>query len=92
MGMKRVNVVVDEGLLEDARRLSGEKTYSATITKALEDVVRRQEFANAYGRFAELVSAGDFFHPGYIEERWPEVARKLKKRQKPTHPSAAARS
>jgi hypothetical protein len=39
--MKRTNVVLDEQLLEEAVRLSGERTYSGTITRALQDLVRR---------------------------------------------------
>ena len=41
MRMKRTNVVLDESVLAEARRLSGEKTYSATIMKALNEFVRR---------------------------------------------------
>ncbi len=39
--MKRTNVVLDENLLEEAHRKSGEKTYSATINHALQELVRR---------------------------------------------------
>lgn len=39
--MKRTNLVLDAELLEQATRLSGEKTYSAAVTRALEDFVRR---------------------------------------------------
>jgi Arc/MetJ family transcription regulator len=39
--MKRTNLVLDEKLLEEATRLSGEKTYSAAVTRALEVFVRR---------------------------------------------------
>jgi hypothetical protein len=39
--MKRTNVVIDEGLLEEAVRISGERTYSRTIERALEEMVRR---------------------------------------------------
>jgi Arc/MetJ family transcription regulator len=39
--MKRTNLVLDEALLEEAVRLSGEKTYSGTVMKALQDYVRR---------------------------------------------------
>lgn len=39
--MKRTNVVLDERLLEEAVRLSGEKTYSRTIERALEELIRR---------------------------------------------------
>jgi len=41
MRMKRTNLVLDEQLLEEATRLSGEKTYSAAVTRALETFVRR---------------------------------------------------
>ena len=41
MHMKRTNLVLDEGLLEEAVRLSGERTYSRTVARALEDFVRR---------------------------------------------------
>lgn len=39
--MKRTNVVLDEDLLEEAVRVSGERTYSRTIERALEEMVRR---------------------------------------------------
>ena len=39
--MKRTNLVLDEQLLEEATRLSGEKTYSAAVMRALENFVRR---------------------------------------------------
>jgi len=39
--MKRANLVLREGLLEEAVRLSGEKTYSRAVERALEDFVRR---------------------------------------------------
>lgn len=39
--MKRTNLVLNEDLLEEVTRLSGEKTYSAAVQRALEDFVRR---------------------------------------------------
>lgn len=39
--MKRTNLVLDSDLLEEATRISGEKTYSAAVMRALEDFVRR---------------------------------------------------
>ena len=39
--MKRTNLVLREDLLEEATRLSGEKTYSRAVDRALEDFVRR---------------------------------------------------
>lgn len=41
MRMKRTNLVLDGGLLEEALRLGGERTYSRTVERALEDFVRR---------------------------------------------------
>ncbi len=39
--MKRTNLVLDGDVLEEATKLSGEKTYSAAVMRALEDFVRR---------------------------------------------------
>ena len=39
--MKRTNLVLDATLLEQATRLSGERTYSRTVERALRDFVRR---------------------------------------------------
>jgi hypothetical protein len=39
--MKRTNLVLDEKILEEATRLSGERTYSRTVDRALADYVRR---------------------------------------------------
>lgn len=52
--MKRTNVVLNEQLLEEATRLSGERTYSRTIERALEDFVRRIKA----GRILELAGSG----------------------------------
>jgi Arc/MetJ family transcription regulator len=41
--MKRTNLVLDEDLLKLATRLSGEKTYSAAVMRALEEFVRRSK-------------------------------------------------
>jgi Arc/MetJ family transcription regulator len=39
--MKRTNLVLDEQLLEEATRISGEKTYSGAVMRALQEFVRR---------------------------------------------------
>ncbi|MCB9666526.1 MAG: type II toxin-antitoxin system VapB family antitoxin [Myxococcales bacterium] len=39
--MKRTNLVLDEQLLEEAVRISGERTYSATVQRALKDFIHR---------------------------------------------------
>jgi Arc/MetJ family transcription regulator len=41
MHMKRTNLVLDESLLNEATRLSGERTYSRTVERALRDYVAR---------------------------------------------------
>jgi Arc/MetJ family transcription regulator len=54
MCMKRTNLVLPEQLLEEATRLSGEKTYSRTVERALQDFVRRLKA----GRILELRGSG----------------------------------
>lgn len=39
--MKRTNLVLDGQLLDEAIRLSGERTYSALVNRALLDLVKR---------------------------------------------------
>jgi hypothetical protein len=46
--------VLEEAVLQEARRLSGERTYSATVMLALRDDVRR---AHAH-QILELAGAG----------------------------------
>ena len=43
MHMKRTNLVLNEDLLEEAVRLGGERTYSRTVERALEEFVRRRK-------------------------------------------------
>jgi Arc/MetJ family transcription regulator len=52
--MKRTNLVLDESLLEEALRLSGERTYSRTVERALQDFVRRAKAR----RILELAGSG----------------------------------
>lgn len=52
--MKRTNLVLDEDLLEEAVRLSGERTYSRAVERALEEFVRRAKA----DRIFELEGAG----------------------------------
>lgn len=54
MRMKRTNLVLDEALLEDAVRLSGERTYSRTVERALSEFVARVRA----GRILELAGSG----------------------------------
>jgi Arc/MetJ family transcription regulator len=52
--MKRTNLVLDEKLLEEATRLSGDRTYSRTVGRALADYVRRIKAR----RILELAGSG----------------------------------
>ena len=52
--MKRTNLVLNAQLLEEAVRLGGERTYSRTVERALEDFVRRIKA----GRILELAGSG----------------------------------
>jgi Arc/MetJ family transcription regulator len=52
--MKRTNLVLDEQLLEEALRVSGQRTYSATVMLSLRELVRRSRA----GRIAELRGSG----------------------------------
>ncbi len=52
--MKRTTLVLDEALLQEAVRVSGELTYSRTVERALSEFVRR---ARA-GKILELAGSG----------------------------------
>jgi metal-responsive CopG/Arc/MetJ family transcriptional regulator len=52
--MKRTNLVLDEQLLEELTRVSGERTYSRAVTKAMEDYLRRHRA----GWILELAGSG----------------------------------
>jgi Arc/MetJ family transcription regulator len=52
--MKRTNLVLREDLLQEAVRLSGERTYSRTVERALVDFVNRMKGR----RILELAGSG----------------------------------
>ena len=72
--MKRTNLVLDEHLLAEVVKLSGERTYSAAVARALEDFVRRVR-AN---RILELAGSGPW--EGNLaqlrDDRRPRAARR----------------
>jgi hypothetical protein len=41
--MKRTNLVLRADVLEEATRLSGEKTYSKTVDRALQEFIQRHK-------------------------------------------------
>lgn len=52
--MKRTNLVLNAELLEEATRISGERTYSRTVERALEEFIRRAKAR----RILELAGSG----------------------------------
>ncbi|HYO76414.1 MAG TPA: type II toxin-antitoxin system VapB family antitoxin [Thermoanaerobaculia bacterium] len=70
--MKRTNVMVDEELLENARVAAGERTYSGTINKALEELVRESRFRELLAQWEKLAAEGPIFREGYLEEIRPK--------------------
>jgi len=52
--MKRTNLVLDEQLLDEVTRVTGERTYSRAVSSAIEDYVRRYRA----GRILELAGSG----------------------------------
>ena len=55
MCMKRTNLVLDEKLLEDTVRISGEKTYSRAVERAMRDFVKVQ---TSFAAFQQLAGKG----------------------------------
>jgi len=89
--MKRTNVVLDEALLEEALRLSGEKTYSATINRALQELVRRITVEEGLklmsgsgwweGDLAEMRRDREFEFAGEIRDGAPDKPKGRKSRR-----------
>ena len=71
MHMKRTNLVLDAALLEEAVRLSGERTYSRVVQRALADFIHRLKAR----RILDLAGSG--LWEGSLEEM---------RRDTPTHP------
>jgi Arc/MetJ family transcription regulator len=57
--MKRTNLVLDEKLLEEATRLSAQRTYSRTVDLALSEFVRRARAGKILGLAASGLWEGN---------------------------------
>lgn len=57
--MKRTNLVLDERLLKEATRILGEKTYSATVNRALKEAVRTKRIQNLGTYFGQGLWEGN---------------------------------
>lgn len=88
--MKRTNVILDEQLLEEARRATGEKTYSGAINAALEEYVRRNEY-RALLREMQARAGEHFFWSGYLEEIRPNAYTTVKRERTAAHEKRAPR-
>jgi Arc/MetJ family transcription regulator len=79
MCMKRTNLVLDEQLLHEATRVLGEKTYSATVNRALEDAIRMKRIQSLETLFGQHLWEGDLSE--MREDRPPKRVAKKKVRR-----------
>lgn len=75
--MKRTNLILDEELLEKARIVSGERTYSAAINKVLEEYIRVETVKRGVEELRAMNGAGVF--PGYLKRIRPNVVQTSRK-------------
>jgi hypothetical protein len=66
-----MNIIVDEDLLEDARRYTGERTYSAAINKVLAEYVRVDTLRRGIAEMRQMKGAG--LVPGYLKRIRPNA-------------------
>ena len=74
--MKRTNLVLDEKLLEEATRELGLKTYSATVNKALEEVLRIRKIRRIPEFFGKLKWLGSLSEMREDQPRRPRCPKK----------------
>ncbi len=68
--MKRFNLVLDEELLEEARKKLGDKTYSDTVNRALREALRIEVLREGLDSWSD-----DMWLPGYVNEYGPNPSR-----------------
>jgi predicted CopG family antitoxin len=66
--MKRMNVTLDEEALEDARRLTGKKSYSDTINHLITQALKQDRLMKTID---DLANDPEPWWPGYVEEYGP---------------------
>jgi hypothetical protein len=57
--MKRTNLVLDEDLLKRTTQVLGERTYSATVNRALAEALRNHKIQNVSNFFGSDLWEGD---------------------------------
>ncbi len=87
----RKNIMVDEDLLRNARRMLGEKTNSGAIEKALQKVVRQEAFWEAYRKWETIAHTEGVFDPDYVKEKLAKSSSRGKARIS-AHEARASRS
>jgi Arc/MetJ family transcription regulator len=74
--MKRTNLVLDADMLNEARRVSGAKTYSEVVNKALAELVRRHRMRSITEFFGKGLWKGDLAEMREDRPRTRKRARK----------------
>lgn len=74
--MKRTNLVLDEQLLKHTTQVLGERTYSATVNRALAEALRNHKIQNISNFFGADLWEGDL---SAMREDRPERKRTVKK-------------
>jgi putative antitoxin of VapBC-like toxin-antitoxin system len=82
-----MNLVVDDELLEQARKKLGHKTYSETVNRALREVLRIEVLRDGLDRFEH-----DMWWPGYVEEFGPNPPLAKSERQRLVRSAKTARA
>lgn len=77
--MKRTNLVLDREVLEEARRISGVKTYSETVNKALAELVRQHKVRSIVEFYGKGLWKGDLTEMREDRPRRPVRRRKARR-------------
>ncbi len=80
MRMKRTNLVLDEQLLDAALRVSGERTYSRAVERALDEFVRRARARQILGLAGAGLWEGDL---ATVRSDRPAIERRGKRARGP---------
>jgi len=78
--MKRTNLVLDADLLQEATRVLGLKTYSATVNHALAEVLRVRKIQGLQAFFGSGLWEGDL--AAMRDDRIPSPPRRARGRQR----------
>jgi Arc/MetJ family transcription regulator len=77
--MKRTNLVLDGDVLEEARRISGARTYSETVNQALAELVRQHKVRSIVDFLGKGLWKGDLAEMREDRPRRPVQRRKARR-------------